>query len=548
MTNERRQDVILAALILSLAVHIGLMFYARGRIMTHIARGYGRTVRLEAMRVTPEQLAPEPLSLAEIDDVKAEREAPKVDGTELALPSSDPATPQDKLEVKAPDLLSQLDAAPVPDAPLFSVEPVKLDQQVSEKLPLAPVETPKIETTAQAPVASSVAPSARGVPTASVPVFELPSEPLVADLPDEQSKEVTPVGQSNEKEEDRKDAFQPVEEVLEKVDEALVEQEKAAVRDMVDSEKAVELAPFVNAAAATHTEGGWTYFKLMVVPRQALKPVSKDLVVILDASGSIGRDRMGSIRSAAKKILRSAANTGDRFNLVAFRDRFSYAFRRWQECTVTSFDAADRWLNDVAPFGRTDVFSTISSVLTLPRDPSRPLIALVVTDGDANEGVSDTHEILAKFTALNDGLISVYMYGVKSSANRELIDLLTRGNRGESYIYEGYRWKAGAGIETLSERFRDPVLSDLRIVFSSDSKAEAYPRVLRNLYRGETLSVLGRVPAGTASVSFSLKGLNGRDPYEGYFTVPLVAGGQDAEIAQAWNAERTIDRKLRKDK
>ena len=61
------------------------------------------------------------------------------------------------------------------------------------------------------------------------------------------------------------------------------------------------------------------------------------------------------------------------------------------------------------------MFSTISSVLTLPRDPGRPLIALVVTDGEANAGVSDTGAILSKFTALNDGLVSVYMYGVKTS-------------------------------------------------------------------------------------------------------------------------------------
>lgn len=543
MTNERRQDVILVALVLSLAVHIGIMIYAKPKVMTRIAQGFARTVRLDAMHMTEAQSVPEPLSLAEIEDVKAEREEPKTAEAELVLPATDPMAAADKLEVKAPDLAAKLAEVPVPDAPLFSVEPLKLDQKVTEKIPIAPIETPKIEVTATAPVAA-VAPDVRMLPSAAVPAFELPSGPLTVGLPDERAEAVKPIV---EPEKEKPEEFRPVEEVLEKVDEKLVEQEKAAVRDLVDSSRAAELAPFVNVVASAQTADGWTYFRLMVVPRKTLQTVPKDIVVIIDASGSIGRERMGSIRGAAKKILRSAANTGDRFNLVAFRDRFSYAFRRWQECTVASFDAADRWLNNVAPFGRTDVFSTISSVLALPRDPVRPLIALVVTDGDANEGVSDTHEILSKFTALNDGLISVYMYGVKASANRELIDVLTRGNRGESYIYEGSRWRAGAGIETLSDRFRDPVLSDLRIVFASAAKAEAYPRVLRNLYRGETLTVCGRVPAGTTDVSFSLKGLNGRDAYEGYFTVPLVPNGTDTSIVRDWTAERTIDQKLRKD-
>ena len=193
---------------------------------------------------------------------------------------------------------------------------------------------------------------------------------------------------------------------------------------------------------------------------------------------------MKSVRRAAKRILRSAANTGDRFNLVAFRDRYSYAFRKWMECDQPSFTAADRWIDSLAAHGRTDVFATISSVLTLPRDPKRPLIALVVTDGDANHGVSGTEAILSKFSALNDGLVSVYMYGVKESSNRRLIDILTRSNRGESFIFEGSRFEAGSGIDALSERFRDPLLSDLRIVFSSATEAETYPRLLRNLYRG----------------------------------------------------------------
>ena len=191
------------------------------------------------------------------------------------------------------------------------------------------------------------------------------------------------------------------------------------------------------------------------------------------------------------------------------------------------------------------MFSTISSVLTLPRDPGRPLIALVVTDGEANSGVSDTGAILSKFTALNDGLVSVYMYGVKSSANRALIDVLTRGNRGESLIFEGWqRRRAGSGIESLTERFRDPVLTDLRIVFASGTRAEAYPRLLRNLYRGGTLEFVGRVPAGTKDVAFSLKGLNGRDAYEGFFKLSLGTAPSDPSVVEAWGDELAIDRKL----
>ena len=296
-----------------------------------------------------------------------------------------------------------------------------------------------------------------------------------------------------------------------------------------------------NSAAA----GKWTYFRVKIDPLEDLKVVPKDVVVLMDASGSIANDRLRSCRAAAKEILRTCTNTGDRFNLVAFRNSFSYAFKTWRPCDQPSFDAADAWMNRLAAHGRTDVFATIASVLTLPRDPKRPLIALVVTDGDANAGVSRTAEILSRFTALNDGLVSVYMYGVKEGANRELIDVLTHGNRGESFIYEGERKYAGKGIGELSERFRDPVLTDLRVVFTSGSNAEAFPRRLRNLYRGEGLSIVGRVPAGTREVAFSLKGLNGPRAYEGFFRVSLADVQFDPRLPGDWRDEKAIDDKLK---
>jgi Ca-activated chloride channel family protein len=168
------------------------------------------------------------------------------------------------------------------------------------------------------------------------------------------------------------------------------------------------------------------------------------------------------------------------------------------------------------------------------------MIALVVTDGDANAGVKDTSEIVSKFTKLNDGLVSIYMYGVKSAANRQLIDALTRANRGESFVFEGGRSKAGSGIDGLSERFRDPVLSDIRIVFSAASKAEVYPRRLKNMYRGETLEVVGRTPSSVSEVAFSLRGLNGSQAYEGFFKFPVTSMAAGAGIAEEWRNEQAL--------
>ena len=531
MTKERREEVVLVALVVSVAIHVALMLLVRSEIMTRSASGLVKPPHREPMRIVNRVQRPDPAKIEEILDLKAVKDAPAAVESGIApraeTPLPNTAVVEKRLE--APQLRIEESRPPEIAAAKFEIRPVGLDAK-PRVVPMTKIETPSMKSS---PV---TAPEfAVSMPTVAKTVVA-PAAPTVAAPP-------VAVARLDVGRDIGNVRFTPAEKVYEKVDERIVAEEKSAVRGLMDADKAADLQKFVNVTMTALESGDWRYFKVMMVPRASLPIVPKDVVLVIDGSGSIGKDRFSGCRRVAQKIMRSCMNSGDRFNLVVFRNAFSYAFRSWQECTAESFAAGDRWLNRQTAHGRTDVFSTISSVLTLPRDPKRPLIALVVTDGDANYGVSDTAEILSKFMALNDGLVSVYMYGVKSSANRELIDVLTHGNRGESFVFEGWRWNAGEGMEALSERFRDPVLSDLRVIFASDVKAEAYPRLLRNIYKGGTLEFVGRVPADTKELSFSLRGLNGADAYEGFFRLPFATAPADPAIADTWRAEADIARK-----
>ena len=544
MTKERGQDLVAIVIVLSVAIHVGLMFFVRSRVMTHVVRSRFGERHREAMRVEDYRPVQDPVAIERIKDIMSARPAPEAEASEAPMPVTE-QLPDNALkhwegEAPAPEA-PEPDKVPVaPDA--FDIKPIQLDEGLApDPIPTVEYIPPESRALTAPEVSSSSAfalPVAFGAPQ---PAIEMPAMP---ELPAERV-DIVSVDEKKSGAKESVPEFVPEQEVFESVDEKIVEKEKEAVRELMDVEEAAPLEQFVNLSALRADAGEWTYFKVLVAPRADLQVVPKDVVILIDASGSIGAERLVSCRVAAKGILRSALNSGDRFNLVAFRNKFSYAFRRWQECNKTSFESADKWLANLVAHGRTDVFGTIRSVLTLPRDPKRPLIALVVTDGDANAGLSDTAQILSKFTDLNDGLVSVYMYGVKESANRELIDVLTHANRGESFIYGGVRWKAGSGIESLSDRFRDPVLTDLRVIFASTSKAEAYPRLLRNLYRGDTVTIIGRVPKGSEEVSFSLKGLNGENTYEAFFRVPLGNVASDSSIVREWSEEHAIDAKLK---
>lgn len=553
MKRDGLDEILFVAIVLSIIAHIGAMFYVRPRVMTSIASGVAKIEKRQPMRVTRDLPQPPPVRIEAVKDVDALKDAPEAAG--MAAHALEDVVVENEKFTATPEVdhpaVAQLDPL---ESVSFDIKPISIDKSShSLSIPIESIETPKVSSEISSPAQLR---QDRDVLNAAAPVLAAPGLDEMQLFSPGRIDENTKIGRDlddGQKKNDEKKVLEEnlakmQEEIREKVDEKIVETDKAAVKSLIDGGEAEELVKFVNTTMSSAKKDGWVYFKAMIAARSDMQVVPKDFVILIDASGSIGPVRMESIRKAAKNILRSAANSGDRFNLVAFRNRYTYAFRRWQECTRSSFDAADKWLDDVASFGRTDVFSTIRSVLTLPRTPSRPLIALVVTDGEANVGVKHTAEILSKFTKLNDGLVSVYMYGVTSSGNRELIDLLTRGNRGESFVFGGrMKWRAGSGIESLAGRFRDPVLSDIRVIFSASTKAQAYPRLLKNLYKNEVLELVGRVPQGTEDISFSLRGLSGNVPYEGFFKMPLNIAPEDNTIIDLWHKEREIDLKLRKE-
>ena len=543
-----RRDVLLVALIVSIVVHIAVMIWARPKVMTSVARGLARVSR-HVNTVKREEVPEGDLTeMSLMDDEQAKKDAPEINEEELlklsALSTMNHIPLDENAELTAPEpgeVTREVENYRVLEAPaVFESAPIVFSpgkQSVEMRAYFEPPEfkaepTPKIELAMETDPVEA--------PEDVAPDFEVVEESLSSAEESEPEKLVK----------DKQPEFTPAEFVAPEVDEALVEQEKSAVKELIDSYEAIEISEAVDFASFRQVKDGYTYFRVTLTPKPELPIVPKDIVILIDTSPSVGRDRLSSVKDAIKRLIVHGTNTGDRFNVVAFSDKFQYAFTSWQDCNLNSFNAAEKWIDNRVLHGWTDVFSVIRSVLTLPRDPKRPIIALVITDGDANAGVSQTAQILSQFSALNDGLISVYMYGVKRSANRELIDVLTRGNRGESMIYrEGFfrdRAFAGDDIDGFSDRFKQPVLTDLRVVFAADTEAEAYPTLLRNLYKGNSVDIIGRVKGEPESVAFSLKGLAGDKAYEGFVRLPLGGMQMAQNIVKDFDTEVEIERKTRK--
>ena len=342
----------------------------------------------------------------------------------------------------------------------------------------------------------------------------------------------------------------PAPPAMARVDETVVAQEKEAVRKLRD-ENAVDGLPFnqhVNVEL-----GSWIdparptnrYFRVRVSCNadNPLPIVSKDIVFLLDASGSIGNDRLRNCRNAVLEAL-DRLNSGDRFNVVAFRDKFEYAFPEtaWREVDVNSVEQARKWLSTQKAHGNTDVFRTLKSVLALQRDPARPIVAFVATDGDATSGMTRSAEIISRFSELNGGLVSIFMYGVKPEANAYLMDMLTRCNRGGWACHRGLREYVASGVPGLSKKFEKPVLTDVAVIFSSSSHADAYPKLVTNLCMDEPIEIYGVCPANQKELVFRMRGLNAVTAYESIFKLPFSSAKKlGGELRTEWTTRRLYE-------
>ena len=297
----------------------------------------------------------------------------------------------------------------------------------------------------------------------------------------------------------------------------------AAIQESIDYVPIDDLLAVALETYRDPQETGRVYFRVGIQPRadKNVPVIPKDIVFVQDVSASISEERLNFCRRALASAL-DTLNPGDRFNVVAFRESFANCFPAWMPVTPESKQAAAGFVSAMRAFGQTDVFGSLRSLIKLPRDPKRPMVAFLVTDGKPTFGMTESAKIIGEFSKLNNGMMSIYMYGTQSSANIYLLDMLTYCNRGTTKVLAGNRWDIPASMATEYESIRNPVMGDVSVVFDSASKSEVYPKRTANLYKDRSMEMSGVCPEGTEELVFQVRGLAADKGYDSIFRLSLT--------------------------
>ncbi|MBU1693799.1 MAG: VWA domain-containing protein [Verrucomicrobia bacterium] len=262
------------------------------------------------------------------------------------------------------------------------------------------------------------------------------------------------------------------------------------------------------------------YFELRIRREgEALLPVlPKDVLLIQDCSESMTQAKLNSCKDGLQRWI-GQFDSKDRFDLLTFRDTSERLFDRWTEPTTVNRSIAVGYVDRLVARGKTDVYGSLEQVLTLDRDPARPVIAVLVTDGRPTMGMVDSSDIIEAFTRASAGSVSMFCVGGGIRVNRFLLDLLGYKNRGDALVVEDSA-RIPEAVQELARQISRPVLTDLTYRFSGIPEDDIFPRTLTHLYLDRPLVIYGRYPAGTPRVVFQVVG---------------QARGQRADMVFEWN-------------
>lgn len=288
------------------------------------------------------------------------------------------------------------------------------------------------------------------------------------------------------------------------------------------------------------------FFLLLLSPslaEVATETVPRDLLLILDTSGSMDGDKLDQAKAGLTYILRHL-NPEDRFNIVAF----SSQTRSYAPALVSATEAGDAigWIAGLEALGGTNIYMALSEALAQV-EADRHTTLVFLTDGLPTEGIVDEDVLLNAIEKEAPEDVRVFPLGVGYDVNVLLLDQLAADHRGRpTYIEPDER--IDEKVSAFFARMQSPLLTDIRLDFRADgggSTAEifdVYPTPLPDLYAGTQLIVAGRYTGGgrqTLTVSGSV---NDRDTA---FTYGVDFSEHDgaAFIPRLW-AARKIGRLL----
>jgi Ca-activated chloride channel family protein len=282
-----------------------------------------------------------------------------------------------------------------------------------------------------------------------------------------------------------------------------------------------------SASLTTFNDGASVYAQLMLAPPLAdsITRQPREVVLIIDTSGSMEGDSLTQAKAALLHALKSLGND-DYFNLLQFNSSTEQLFDHSVPATSSSLYVAQNFITGLRANGGTEMAPALEAALTLPEIPQLMRQVVFITDG----AVGNETELLQQ-VAQNLNESRMFTVAIGHAPNSWFMRKAAEIGRG-SYIHIGKPEEVEKQMSALWGRIQIPALTDICVDWGEP--AEYYPEVIPDLYAGEPLWLLARLPSEPTMIGLcgNLNGLDWDLTVNGWDAADSGTGGDN--LAKLW--------------
>ena len=318
----------------------------------------------------------------------------------------------------------------------------------------------------------------------------------------------------------------------------------AAERDfrlhLAGGEGLVDARLLAHRSASDDQEDG--YFALLLAPAlESGDRVPRDIVIVIDRSGSMQGEKIVQARGAAVRVL-DDLGLNDRFGIVSFAsDVTAYGGALHPASSATE---GRKWTERIEAAGRTNISGALSGAMRL-LSSDRPATVVFLTDGLPTVGVQHSDGIVGAAAAVAPEGVQLFAFGVGYDVDAVLLDALTSRFTGSShYVSPGERIDTEVG--RLSERISSPVLLATTISFDLPEGASVpavsalAPASPGGIFADEQVLITGRYEgAGALTAVLTGQAADGEQRFSYELSLPESAA--DSGVALLWAQRRIAD-------
>ena len=277
------------------------------------------------------------------------------------------------------------------------------------------------------------------------------------------------------------------------------------------------------------------FFLLIVTPPDQASSeaaIPKDLVFILDTSGSMSGDKIEQAKEALRFILENL-NPEDRFAVIAFSDYVQALQTQLTPVSSTTIAQAKNWVSTIDAGGGTNIEDALLLGFSLFEDNGRPQFLVFLTDGEPTVGEQDPVNIAAHASAANATGARLFAFGVGNNVNTVLLDQLAQENRGTTtYVLPGENLEVS--VSSFYRKIASPVLADITLAIEGIDVFDIHPVGFPDIFRGTQLLILGRY-RGEGDAQITLSGNSVGSPTSYVTNLPFPSASlEDTFLPRLW--------------